>query len=313
MDGSQARAATGRRSLSMSPYLMLTLTMVFWSGNWIIGRALHETVPPMSLAMFRWVAALVFMLPFAWRHLVRDWPIVRERWKILVLLGVLGTAFQNALSYVGLRYTTAANGVILNSFAPVIIVTLSWVFLHERLRPQQALGVAISFAGVLALLSRGSLEALTGFRINPGDLVIMGNLVLWACYTLFLRLRPAELHVLSFLAAIGAVGVVSMVPALLVERALGLTMSFNAMNLLALAYLGVFPSFLAYVFWNRGVEMVGASVAGLFMHLMPVFGTLGAWLILGETLHAYHFAGMALILAGIYLTTRSAPRADPLD
>jgi drug/metabolite transporter (DMT)-like permease len=297
----------------MSPYLMLTLTMVFWSGNWIIGRALHETVPPMTLAMLRWLAALVFMLPFAWRPLVRDWPILRERWKILVLLGVLGTAFQNALSYVGLRYTTAANGVILNSFAPVIIVTLSWIFLHERLRPQQAVGVAISFAGVLALLSRGSLEALTGFRVNPGDLVIMGNLVLWACYTLFLRLRPAELHVLSFLTAIGAVGVVSMIPAWLIERALGLTLSFSATNLLALAYLGLFPSFLAYVFWNRGVEMVGANVAGLFMHLMPVFGTLGAWLILGETLHAYHFAGMALILAGIYLTTRSAPRADPLD
>jgi drug/metabolite transporter (DMT)-like permease len=205
------------------------------------------------------------------------------------------------------------NGVILNSFIPVMIVALSWIFLHQRLRRLQFLGMMVSLCGVATLLSRGSLEELLAFRLNAGDLIVIVAMLLWAVYTLCLRLRPPGLHMLSFLFAIAVMGVLAMVPLYLGEHALGYTMTFGAGNLLALAYLGLFPSFIAYIFWNRGVELVGASVAGLFVHLMPVFGSLLAWIFIDEQLHAFHIAGMAAILAGLFLTTRDAPSAGPMD
>lgn len=308
-----ATRATRTKALLLSPYLLLTLTALFWSGNWVIGRAVHTSVPPMALAFWRWASALTFMAPFALPHVRRDWPVIRRHWRVLVLLGVLGTGIHNALSYLGLRYTTATNGVMLNSFVPVMIVALSWVFLRQRLQPLQLAGLTVSLTGVLTLLSRGSLRELAHFRLNAGDLIVIAAMLFWALYTVCLRLRPPRLHMLSFLFCIGSVGALAMLPAYGIEYAVGERTSFTAANLLAFAYVGLFPSFIAYIFWNRGVEQVGANVAGLFVHLMPVFGSVLAWLFLDEALYGYHIAGMALILTGIYFTTRNVPSVVAAD
>ncbi len=297
-----------RYRLDVSPYIMLTLAPLFWSMNWIVGRGLAPDVPPITMTFLRWLFAIVILAPFAWPHVRRDWALVCARWKILAVLGSIGIGTHNALAYLGLNYTTAINGVILNSFIPVMIVAFSWLFLRERLTALQLAGVAVSLAGVLAILSGGSLVALAAFRLNGGDLLIILSMAMWSTYTIALRWRPAGLHMLSFLFVLSCVGELAVLPFFIGELALGRPAHFTVENVAAFAAVGLFSSVLAYIFWNRGVELVGASVAGLFVHLMPAFGIVLAWLFLGERLQPFHVAGVALIVTGIAVTSRFARR-----
>jgi drug/metabolite transporter (DMT)-like permease len=298
---------TPERAGHVSPYALLTLAPFFWSCNWIVGRGLSPDVPPFTMTFFRWFFAIVILAPFALPRLRHDMPLVRRHWKALLGLGIIGIGTHNALAYLGLRYTTAVNGVILNSFIPVMIVALSWALLRERLAALQVAGIAVSLAGVLTILSQGSLAALAAVRLNGGDLLIIVSMAMWSVYTIGLRFRPPGMHVLSFLLVIACIGDLAVLPFYALESALGEPMRWTVRTALALAGVALFSSVLAYIFWNRGVEEVGASVAGLFVHLMPVFGVVLAWLILDERLALFHVAGIALILCGIYVTSRFAP------
>jgi drug/metabolite transporter (DMT)-like permease len=169
----------------------------------------------------------------------------------------------------------------------------------------------VSLAGVLTILGRGSLEQLLAFRLNPGDIFVIASMLLWSLYTICLRWRPPGLHMLAFLFAIACVGTTMVLPLYLGEAMLVRHVEWTWKVVAALASVGLFSSFIAYIFWNRGVEQVGASVAGLFVHLLPVFGTILAWLFLGERLQIFHVAGIALILTGIYVTSRTAPPPVP--
>ena len=297
--------------LLASPYLLLTLTPFFWSCNWIIGRALHEDMPPMALTFFRWLLASLVLIPFVVSKLARDWPTIRAHWRTMALLGSIGIALHNAIAYIGLNYTTATNGVVLNSFIPVMIIAMAWAFFGERLTRVQLLGVAVSLVGVLAILSGGSLATLARFRLNAGDLCVILAMAMWSLYTVLLRRRPLGLDRLSFLFVLAILGVVIMLPLWLGETLLIRSPVWSARAFAALIGVAIFSSVLAYIFWNRGVELLGPAVAGLFVHLMPVFGALLAWLFLGERLEAYHLAGMALILTGIAVTSRAGRAVVP--
>jgi drug/metabolite transporter (DMT)-like permease len=301
-----------RSARSVSPYALLTLAPLFWSCNWIVGRGLSHDVPPFAMTFYRWLFAIVILAPFALPRLRADLPLVRRHWKALLGLGVIGIGTHNALAYLGLRYTTAMNGVILNSFIPVMIVTLSWLLLRERLAPLQVAGIVVSLAGVLTILSQGSLAALAGFRLNTGDLLIILSMAMWSIYTIGLRFRPRGMHLLSFLFVIACIGDSAILPFYLVETSLGQPMQWTLASAVSLAAIGLFSSVLAYIFWNRGVEQVGANVAGLFVHLMPVFGVVLAWVVLDERLAAFHVAGIALILFGIFITSRFASVVVPV-
>jgi len=295
-----------------SPYLLLALSPLFWAYNWIVGRGFAAEIPPMALTFLRWLAAILILAPFAWPHVVRDWPAIRANWKTMLPLGAIGVGTHNALAYLGLHYTTATNGVILNSFIPVMIVAFSWLFLRERLTPLQLAGVGVSLAGVLAILSRGSLEVLAAFRLNAGDLLVILSMAMWSAYTIALRWRPKGLDMLSFLFVLMVVGDLCVLPFFVGELALGRRMVVSLQTVAAIASVGLLSSVLAYIFWNRGVERVGASVAGLFAHLMPVYGVLLAWIFLGERVAPFHVAGIALILTGIWITSRLGRRPEPL-
>ena len=289
-----------------SSFVLLTLVPFFWACNWIIGRGLAHEVPPLAMTFYRWLFALLILLPFALPRLARDWPIIRAHWKVLLLLGAIGIGTHNALAYLGLNYTTATNGVILNSFIPVMIVALSCFFLRERLSPIQLAGVATSLVGVLTIISGGSLAALATFRLNGGDLLIILSMAMWSVYTICLRWRPPGLDMITFLFVIACIGELAVLPFYLGEAAFGRPMVWTWTSFAALAAVALFSSVLAYIFWNRGVEQVGAPVAGLFVHLMPVFGILLAWLVLDERLAPFHLLGIALILAGITITSRKS-------
>ena len=294
-----------------SPYFLLTLTAFIWSLNWILGRAIVGHVTPIALTFIRWSIAIVALMPFALPMIRANWPIVRRDWKTIVFLAFWGTGLHNTFSYVGLNFTTATNGVILNSATPVIIVVLSWALYRETITRLQALGIAVSMVGVAAIVSRGDLAALAALAINKGDVIVLVGVTFWAAYTVFLRHKPAELPGLALLTCCGCVGLVFLAPLVAIEMAFfGGRVEVSPLTLAAMLYLGIFPSVLGYVFWNRAVAEVGPTVSGMFMHLMPPFAGILAWLFLDESIHAYHFAGMALILAGIALTTRGH-RADP--
>ncbi len=305
-----ARRATAAIA-GWNPYLLLTLTPFFWSCNWIVGRALASEIPPMAMTFLRWFFALLILAPLALPQVRHDWPIVRRHWKTMLFLGVVGVGSHNALAYAGLNYTTATNGVILNSFIPVMIIALSRIFLRERLTGVQLAGVAVSLAGVLAILSQGSTAVLASLRLNVGDLLVILSMAVWAVYTICLRWRPPGLSMLTFLFALACVGDLAVLPLFVIEHAFGRQMALTPANLAALVSVALFSSVLAYIFWNQGVEAVGANVAGLFVHLMPVFGVVLAWVFLGERLALYHVAGIALILAGITITSRAGRRAAP--
>jgi len=304
-----------RIAFHASPYLLLTLTSFFWSLNWVIGRAIVGHVSPFTLTFARWVVAVAVMMPFAWPQIRAHWPAIRRHWRTLAWLGFWGTGLHNAFAYVGLQYTTATNGVILNSSIPIMIIVLGWLIYRETITRIQALGVAISLAGILAIITRGEPGVLAAFSLNKGDLIVLVGMVFWAAYTVFLRMKPAEIPGLAMLACCGCIGVILLAPLCAFELLFqGGHAEFTPPTVAAMLYLGIFPSFVGYVFWNRGVAEVGANVAGIFVHLMPAFGALLAWLFLGERIYAYHIVGIALILAGIALTTRGhrvAPEPGP--
>lgn len=283
-------------------YPMLTLAVLFWSGNFVLGRAINEVVPPIGLAFWRWTGALILVLILARRTLKADLPALQRHWKMVLALSIFGVAAFNTLVYIGLHTTTAINALMLQSAIPLAIIVCSFVLFRERIGWAQAGGVLLSLAGVAVIASLGELAGLLHLSFNPGDVWVLIAVLSYALYSTLLRRRPA-VHPLSFLAATFAIGAVVLLPLALWEHLTVQPMLVTPVSLMAIVYVSVFPGFLSYLFFNRGVELVGATRSGQFIHLMPVFGSLMAIVLLGETLHWFHAAGIALIAGGIGLTS----------
>lgn len=293
----------------VSPYLLLALCALFWAGNWVIARGIQGLMSPVAMAFWRWLAALLILLPFVTKPMCEQWPVIRRSWKILVLLGILGVGAFNTLTYTGLKYTTATNGVLLNSVIPVLIIAINFVFLGQGIGWKQGVGVAISLCGILVIIGRGDPGMLLSLRLNPGDLWVLTAMLAWSVYTVCLRWRPAELSSRAFTGTLIVVGVLAILPLFAWDFVQGYATTWNAVTLSSVAYFAVFPSVLAYFFWNQAVARVGADRAGVFLHLMPLFGTVLSIAFLGEQLLAFHFAGAALIFSGIFIASRAARAA----
>ncbi len=283
--------------------------MLFWSGNWVVGRGIRADVPPIALSFWRWSIALLCLLPWAWRPLLAQRRDLVRHWRLLTLLGILGGACHNAMTYLGLSLTTATNGVLLASATPIMIIALSWALFGKRLRLLEWAGVAISLAGVLIIVVHGELDRLLALRLNSGDLWVLAAMLSWALYTVLLTRRPAALHPFAFLAVICATGLIALAPFYAWEIAGGQLIQPNRNAFVAIVYAGIFPALLGFIFWNRAVAEVGSNTAGLFMNLMPALGTLLAIVFLAEEPRLFHLAGIVLILGGVTLTTRQ--RRDP--
>nr|MBL8411583.1 DMT family transporter [Dechloromonas sp.] len=292
------------RHFYTNPYLLLTLTALFWSGNMVLGRGIRADVPPLALAFWRWAIALALVLPLALPHLKSQWSLLKQGWKPILILGLIGVGCYNTFAYIALQYTTATNAVLLNSFIPVVTIAISWIFLGKHLSRPQAIGVLVSMIGALTIVARGDPQVLAHLNLNLGDAWMLGAVLVWALYTVGLAWRPAGVHPMLMLAAMTTVGVLALFPAYLWEMAQGRQINVHLGSLASLAYVGIFPSFLGYIFYNRGVAEVGANKGSLFIHLMPVFGTILSVIFLGEIPYWYHYLGIALIFTGIWLTMR---------
>ena len=287
-------------------YLLLALAALFWSGNWIAGRAMADLVPPVALTFWRWVIALLILSPIVAPRLWASRKLVVRAWKPIVVLGLLGGGIHNILQYWGLKYTTATNGTILNSLTPIFIIMLGALVLRDRFPRRAALGACISLAGALAIVSRLDAQAVLQMNFNRGDLLIILSMVMLAGYTLALRWRPEGLDALSFLACFALVAEVPVGLAYAVEHFSGPQIVLNWTSAAGLAYVGIFPALLSYHFWNLGVAAIGAARAGVFLHLMPFFGALLGATLLGEQLALHHAIGAALIIAGVTIASRKA-------
>lgn len=289
-----------RRSPALA-YLLLTLTSLFWSGNFVVARATHAAMPPMTLSFGRWLLALLILAPFALERAWRDRALLRASWRRVLLLGAIGIAGFNSLAYAGLHFTSATNAVLTNSFIPILILPLGALFLGEPFSRRQAAEVALSFIGVMTIFSHGQPARLLALDLNHGDLLLLLAALDWAVYTLLLRRLDPRIDRLGLLLTLIVVGLLCIAPFFWWEWQQGLRAAPTAGNLASLVYVGVFPSVLAYLFYNYAVARVGPAVAGSFIHLMPVFGTVLAMAFLGERFEYFHALGIAAIFAGLLL------------
>ncbi|MGF1627186.1 MAG: DMT family transporter [Alphaproteobacteria bacterium] len=291
------------------PYLMASATALFWSGNYILGRTVIETFPPVALAFWRWLLAWLILMPFAWRAMRREWPIIRAYWPRLTLFGLMAVPCYNTMVYVAFHTTSTINAAVLNSTMPLAIVVMAWALFRERLTAAQAAGVLVSLIGVLWIVARGDPATLLGLEATPGDFWVIGAVLVYALYMVLLRLRPAGLGGLAFLGVSVTVGVAALLPAFLIELVFTGPPELSWSNAAVVTYMAIFASILAYVFWNHATATIGASKTGAFIHLIPVMTTILALAFLDETLHWFHVAGMAGVLCGVVLVARGGRRA----
>ncbi len=295
-----------------SAWPLLVLSNLFWAGNIVLGRGLAGHVPPIALAYWRWTGAFLVAIGFAWRHLQRDAPALLRHWRLMLLLSATGIAVYNTMAYIGLTSTTALNVLLLQSAGPLIIILWAFALFGDRPTLRQSAGVLLSLIGVAVIASHGSFETLLDLSFNRGDVWVLAAIVIYGIYAAMFRRRPAT-HPLSFLVATMGLGSMMILPFYIWEIAQGSRIEGSLPAWLGMAYIAVFPSFIAYLFFNRGIELIGAGRAAQSWHLMPVFGSILAVLFLGETFYAYHAIGIAMIAAGILLASiRAAPLPRPL-
>lgn len=288
-------------------YLLLCVSALAWAGNFIVARYVHDQVTPITLSYGRWGLALVILLPFTLKQVFRQLELVRAHLKLFALLGLTGMALFHSFVYAALESTGAINAALILSLTPVFIVLLSWILDKEPIASAQATGIGLSLLGAVVLITRGDAAAIRAMDFNRGDLWMLAAVPNWALYSVLLRRRPAAVQPMVLLTVTIAAGLAFLTPALILELVRGSDFRLGKETVAGIVYVALFASVIAYICWNRGVSVVGANRAGLFMHLVPAFSALLAIALLGESLLLHHALGIGLIISGIYLATSSNP------
>ena len=291
--------------LYQQPYLLICITYMTWAFNIVLGRFAAGHFPPVALSFLRWGIAFLILLPFAWPYLKRDWPVIRKFLPILTVLAITGTSAYNTMAYWGLQYTEAINALLTQSTAPLIIAVWTFAMYGDRLTQRQVIGILISTAGVIVILCRGDFEVLRSISFNRGDIWFFAALVIFAFYSALMKKRPA-MHPLSFLAFSMGWGTFWLIPVFVWELSTGKTIPTDMFAAFTIAYVAIFPSIIAYICYNRALELIGANRVGVLYPLIVAFGAVFAIVLLGERPQLYHAAGCVLVLGGAIIATRKA-------
>jgi drug/metabolite transporter (DMT)-like permease len=296
------------RSMRFTAWLVLFATLLLWSGNWIVARAVRDEVQPGVATVGRLLVVLAILVPFVFGSLKQKIKLLNGRdWKILAALGLAGGGIHLGLQWLGLHYTTATSGILYLSTSPIFILLMAAPLLGERIGPRQWAGVAISFAGVATIAAQGEISHLAALSLNKGDLMALASMAMWASYTVLLRLRRDPLDIPELIVAVCGFGLLFMLPWLAIERS---PLALGQAAILAILYSAVGSLLLAYAGWSYVVTRLGAARAGVTMHLMPAMGVVLAAIFLAEYPRWYHFAGIALILTGVGLSSFKASSAS---
>lgn len=289
------------------PYLLLTLTTLFWAGNAIAGKLAAGVIPPFTLTFVRWTLVVAIVYVVARPHLAAHRDIIRKHGLFVMLLGVLGFSFFNFALYGALNFTSALNVSIEQSAFPSVVMLLMFIIYRERISALQGVGVLLSVIGIAITVSQGSLDRLLALEFNIGDVIMMLGVFVYSLYSILLRYRPQlPWHIFMLIMAIGA-ALVALPPAIW-EVANGVYPQASWKVPALLAYIILFPSLLSQVFWVRGVELIGPSRASVFINLVPVFGSGLAVLIVGEVFATYHAAGIVFVVSGVMLAEWAGKR-----
>lgn len=294
----------------LAPLLLVAATLL-WSGNFIVGRGLGDAVHPLGLNAWRWLLATVIVLPLAWPGLRREWRAVLDHWPYLAALGITGVAAFHVFVYQALQHAPASHALLLLSTAPALILLLSAVTLGEAIGRRQRLGVALSLAGAGVLVCRGEPAMLARLTLGAGEAWMLAAVPTWAIYSVLLKRRPASLSQGTVLAASMITGLLAMTPFLALAPST-LVVAWSPSVIAAVVYIGIGASVAAFWCWNLGVARIGPARAGVYLHLMPLFGAALGIALLGESLHAWHALGAAGVFGGIVLAQGSGlPRTLP--
>lgn len=295
---------------SLSSHILLFLPPFFWSTNFIIGKALVGSVPPWTLNTGRFTVAAIILLPLLFYR--GEWRAVPKRLIApLVLMSLTGVFAFNSVLYMGLHYTTAINATLVNSTTPVTTACLAWILIGENMTWRRILGALLSFTGVGWIVSHGSLETLYSLQFNPGDIIVFFATTLWGFYSVMAKRMMQQISPFALTAITTAIGVLFLLPAAFIELSWNPVDLFCREVLLAFLYLGIFPSFVAFLIWNRSILIFGPGRATLVYNTLPLFTVMLSVIFLGETLMPYQAVGGMVIIAGVIIGTTDPTPTQP--
>ena len=286
-------------------YIYLILATLFWSGNFIVGKAasLFE-IPPFTLNFYRWVFAWIILAPFTLKEIYKKKEYILDNTKLILVLGITSITIFNSIVYYSLNFTQVISGVLMISTIPVMIIFFCWIFRIEKTNPYQILGVIFSLLGVVVIVTKADLSKLLNLNFNKGDLWMVVAMFSWAMYSALLRKKKFELSQISLLQTIISAGLILLLPAYLVEMSLGYKLNVHLPFVLTLGYVVIFPGLASFIFWIKGISIIGSNRSGIFLHLMPIFSTILAILIFNEKFMIFHLIGAIFIVTGIILSSR---------
>ncbi|AZN73126.1 DMT family transporter [Georhizobium profundi] len=288
-------------------YILLTLTALIWGANAVAGKLAVGHVSPLLLTLFRWLFALLAVLPFAWPHIRRDLPVIRENLTYLMLLGGAGFTGFNATLYLALNYTSTINAVIEQAGMPLIIFAANFILLRIAVSSLQIIGFALTLVGVAVTVSGGDFNALLALQLNRGDALMLVAIVFYGGYTVALRWKP-PIHWLSLMAVLCLGAALGALPLAIAEAATDSMITPDATGWAIILFTAILPSLVAQALYIRGNEIIGANRAGLFVNLVPIFGTVLAVAVVGEQLYPFHLVGLGLVLGGIAIAEKGKPK-----
>jgi drug/metabolite transporter (DMT)-like permease len=298
------RRGIPQTAAASSPHVALALAALFWSGNFVAGRALAGEIDPIALNFWRWALAIAVLLPISWRVLADARPAIRAGWRRIAFLGLTGVAGFHSCVYFALEATTAVNALMLLPLAPVAIALAGWVVMREPPDARAIAGMLVSLAGALVIVTHGSLDALAALRLDRGALWMLAGLAIWAAYSLALKRPVPGVPPLALHTATSIAGLAWLLPAYGAGLIVGTPVALTWSGALAIGYIAAFASAIAFLIWIRGVGQIGPTRASMYIHLMPVFGAVLATAVLGERIATFHVAGAALVFAGLAIANR---------
>jgi drug/metabolite transporter (DMT)-like permease len=298
--------------LGNAPYILLVGAAFFWGGNAVAGKFLAGSLPPVTISFIRLSIGALIMSPVIIRLLRQERAALKENFKLLFFLAVTGVIGFNLLIYWAVNYTTAINATLLNSTSPLFIFLLSALLIGEKMELKYWVSMAISMIGVLIVITHGSIERMLALQFNIGDLIMVLAVISWALYSINIKKISGKLPSLAIFGFTLAIGFLLMVPAAAIELSMVPVATVGLAEWSALLYIGIFPSICSFLLWNRGVSMIGPSKASLSLNLIPVFGTVFAFFVLGEVIAIPQIIGGCLVFIGVFITSFSKKKTVQL-
>ena len=286
-------------------YLLLILTTIFWSGNFIVGKAASAyQIPPFSLNFYRWLFAGLILLPFTFKEILNKKHHIIDNLGLYVVLGITSITIFNSTVYYSLYHTQVINSILLISTIPVWIIFFSFLLKIEKTNIYQIFGVIFSLIGVIAIITKSDIKIFLNLQFNKGDISMVIAMLSWAIYSSLLKKKKYELSQLSLLQIIIFTGLIFLTPIYILELNYGYKIIIGTPFILTLIYVVFFPGLLAFIFWIKGISIIGANRAGVFLHLMPIFGSTLAIIIFNEKFMYYHIFGAIFIILGLVLSNK---------